>query len=104
MEAIDGFIGLQAKAYYVRTKSGKNVEKHKGVSKRTRLGWDDYNEVLNTGNDKMVKQVRFHKVDFHVMTHEISKVGLSLQNNKRIQYNKDKESLPFGYKGARFST
>lgn len=100
---IDGVICLQAKSYYVRCKDKKNnVEKHKGVSKRTRIHWDDYLKVLRTGNSHMADQINFKKVNFKIITHEYAKVALSLQNNKRIQIIKERESLPFGYKGEKW--
>ena len=98
---IDGVICLQAKSYYVRTKEGKDIEKHKGVSKRTRLTWDMYDEALEEIKKISVEQVQFAKKNFSVRTRVFDKVALSVQNNKRSQVHWGRESVPFGYKSTK---
>ena len=96
---IEAVICLSAKQYFVKTPT-KSIVKHKGVSKRINLTWDDYYDVMKLQTVKMIEQVQFKKVAFGIKTIPVQKRGLSYQNNKRILVYKTGLSLPFGYSGT----
>jgi len=101
-ERIEEVITLSAKQYAVK-KTGKDILKHKGVSKAAGIVWDNYVTTLETERNHMVAQKYFKRGKFNVYTSEVNKIGLSIRNNKRYKHADTYFTLPFGYEGERYA-
>ena len=81
---------------------GGSDKKAKGAKKyviKRRLKFNDYKDCLLNNEIVLKSQQRFKSEIHYVYTEEINKIGLSSNDDKRMQNFDRITSYPYGYKG-----
>nr|QTE03898.1 MAG: PolB [Phylloscopus fuscatus densovirus] len=108
------YCGLRAKCYCYRFRDNETVVKNKGVPKAAMIADTDenpvekitmahYRDALFNGTPYHVSQYAIRSLKHQVSTVKQYKLGLSANDLKRSVTADRAISLPFGYKGEKFS-
>ena len=87
-KVITEFIALRAKVYAYLKEDGSEHKKAKGTKKciiKREIMFENYRESLFEGKIISKSQQRFRSDNHNVYTEEINKIGLSSNDDKRLQ-------------------
>lgn len=109
-ERIVEFIGIRAKTYCYRTQDNRTVLKNKGITataielySRDKLTMEHYRSVLFENKEIRVHQVTIGSKKHQLLTKKQNKLALINNDEKRMTLADKITSIPFGYKGEKYS-
>lgn len=104
------FIGLRAKTYCYLTENNVTVLKNKGVTAaaveletQKRLTMDHYRKAIFEDKEFYVTQATIASKKHNIITKKTTKLAISANDEKRMIMPDKITSIPYGYKGLKFS-
>ena len=96
---IEEFVGLRSKLYSYKM-SHVEEKKCKGVNKsvvKKNIKFDDYKKCLFSGGKQFQEMIRINNDKHEVFTHEINKIALSADDDKRVILPGKIHTLAYGH-------